>query len=242
MPAPSSVLVPLGAPPDAPSVALALFAGAGAGPGYFREWGNAAPPGWSIAVANLPGRGSRFSEPFATSMDALATELAEAVAALPSECVMLFGHCFGGMLAMEVTRRLPSPPALLATADCAPPVMEPFAYAAPPATEDDLRFARDMLSQIAAEQDGPVLEEMVEITASIARADMNLLIGCRRPTEPLACDIVSFYSEHFSAPESWADLTTGQAETIVLPGDHFTFCQKAQDDILSRLRWRQALA
>lgn len=242
MPASPTALVPLGTAAETPSVTLVLFAGAGAGPGYFREWGPAAPPGWTFVAANLPGRGGRFSEPLAASMDTLATELAGAVAALPTERVVLFGHSFGALLAMEVTRRLPKPPALLATAGCAAPETEPFAYSTLPTQEDDLRLARDLLSQLAAELDGPVLDEMVEITAPICRADMDLLIGCRRPTEPLVCDIVSYYAEHdFSAPESWADVTAGRAETVVLPGDHITFCQVARDDIVAGLQSRLAL-
>jgi pyochelin biosynthetic protein PchC len=242
MPASPSALVPIGRAPETPSVTLVLFAGAGAGPGYFREWAAAAPPGWALTAANLPGRGGRFREPFATSLDALATELAEAIAALPTERVVLFGHSFGALLAMEVTRRLPKPPALLATAGSAAPETAPFAYSTMPTHEDDLRLARGLLSHVAAELSGPVLEEMVEITAPICRADMDLLLGCRRPTEPLTCDIVSFYAEHdFSPPESWAEVTTGRAETVVLPGDHITFCQVARDDILTRLRSRLAL-
>ncbi|WBB78065.1 alpha/beta fold hydrolase [Micromonospora sp. WMMD882] len=242
MPASPSVLVPIGRAPESPSVTLVLFAGAGAGPGYFREWVAAAPPGWAFLAVNLPGRGGRFREPFATSLDALATELAEAVAALPTERVVLFGHSFGALLAMEVARRMPQPPALLATAGNAPPDVEPFAYSTKPTHEDDLRLARGLLGQLAAELSGPVLEEMVEITAPICRADMDLLVGCRRPAEPLPCDIVAFYAEHdFSPPESWADVTAGRADTVVLPGEHITFCQVARDDILAHLRSRLAL-
>ena len=227
-------LVPLGRPPENPSVTLVLFAGAGAG--HFREWGAAAPPDWAVTATNLPGRGGRFREPFATSLEDLAADLAEAIAEWSTDRVVLFGHSFGALLAMEVTRQLSKPPALLATAGSAAPEIEPFAYSTTPTHEDDLLLARSLLSHVAAELSGPVLEEMVEITAPICRADMDLLIGCHRPSEPLNCDIVSFYAEQdFSPPESWADITTGRAETVVLPGDHITFCQVARDDIISRL-------
>lgn len=230
------VLVPVAPGSDPVEVTLVFFPGAGAGPGYFHQWRTAVPADWALVAVNLPGRGSRFAEPFARDLVSVANEIAVALGQLHASQLVLLGHSFGAILALEVAIRLPEPPRLLATAGCPAPPAEPITYRREPTREDDLMLARLLLQQVAPELEESVFEEMVQITAPVCRADMELLRGYRRPDQQLNCDVISFYAEQdYSDAEVWQELTARRARTVVVPGDHLTFGQSSRDVIIGHL-------
>src|SRR5258708_550008 len=65
---------------------------AGGSASVFRPWFDLLPPGVDVWGVEYPGHGSRISEPLTDRIDALADQIADAVAAEPSVPYVLFGH------------------------------------------------------------------------------------------------------------------------------------------------------
>ena len=59
-----------------------------------------------VRVPELPGRGTRFGEAFATDLPTVAAEIAGALRAMPQKPLVLFGHSLGTLIAYEVARTL----------------------------------------------------------------------------------------------------------------------------------------
>jgi surfactin synthase thioesterase subunit len=98
-------------------------AGASALP--YRRWQRFMPAGVEVVPLELPGRGSRLDEPYATDFDALIDELCAAAAPAMTGRFALFGHSMGGLLAYGMARALhrrarPAPACLLVAASPAP--------------------------------------------------------------------------------------------------------------------------
>jgi surfactin synthase thioesterase subunit len=83
-----------------------LFPAAGAGPGSYRPWRDAALEGLDVVAVHTPGREERFREHPVTSMTLLADRVAEEIAAAADRPFALFGHSAGGRVAREVAKRL----------------------------------------------------------------------------------------------------------------------------------------
>jgi len=75
---PGSVLLHLRPVPEFPEATLILFPGAGAGPGYFRDWRTLVPGEWALAAVNLPGRAARLREPLPDNLHVVVTEITAA--------------------------------------------------------------------------------------------------------------------------------------------------------------------
>src|SRR5688572_2830339 len=79
---------------------------AGAGASAFRSW-QPAVPGWiEICAVELPGRETRFGQPFATEVAPLVDEVVTALGSLPPLPVAVHGHSLGALLAFETARAL----------------------------------------------------------------------------------------------------------------------------------------
>lgn len=108
--------------PDAARRLVCLsFCGGGTAP--FRGWATA--PDVELALVCYPGREGRFTEPFAPSWEALASDVLTALRGVEDRPYTLFGHSMGAWLAFDVAvrlaqarRRLPS--AVVASANDAP--------------------------------------------------------------------------------------------------------------------------
>jgi surfactin synthase thioesterase subunit len=80
---------------------------AGGSAGVFRRWERLAPPWLKIRSLELPGRGSRSSEPLPDlSLSDLAYDIASQIRSQVSSQSAVFGHSMGGLLAFEVTMQL----------------------------------------------------------------------------------------------------------------------------------------
>jgi surfactin synthase thioesterase subunit len=89
-----------------PGVRLICLAQAGAGAGAFSAWRPHVPQGVELAPVELPGRGTRESEPMPELLDDLIEDLYAGLADEFTMPYVLFGHSFGAVLAYELTRRI----------------------------------------------------------------------------------------------------------------------------------------
>lgn len=80
---------------------IILFPFAGGSASYFREW-PAKGSQFSFYCAELPGRGYRFTEPFANSISECAVAIADSILKWRRGPVYLAGHSMGSLIATEV--------------------------------------------------------------------------------------------------------------------------------------------
>ncbi len=80
---------------------IILFPFAGGSASYFRDWPGKEPQ-FSFYSAELPGRGYRFAEPFASSLTECAVAIADSILKWLNGPIYLAGHSMGSLIAAEV--------------------------------------------------------------------------------------------------------------------------------------------
>jgi len=93
----------------APRIRLVCLPHAGGAASAYRGWAPFVPRGVELLGVQYPGRADRYGDPVSPDLDALAADVATAVAALPGPLpVVLFGHSMGALVAYETARLLAS--------------------------------------------------------------------------------------------------------------------------------------
>lgn len=207
---------------------LYCFPHSGGSPGEYMRWSDTLP-GAEVWGVQLPGRGSRISEPPFTRMD----ELVDAVlGGLDlTRPYILFGHSLGSLVAFECAhalreRGLPGPRALLLSGTAAPHVLQP-----PPSLN-----GLDGPQLIAAVERiyGPVPVEVHEdaelrdMLLGALRADLEIVSGyVPRERPPLSVPITVFGGtgddESYEELAAWQECTTESSTVRMFPGGHFYF-------------------
>ena len=198
------------------------FPYAGAGVNMYRGWVGLFPPAIELAAVLYPGREDRYGEPFVTDMEAMASQIAEAMR--PEVPMAFFGHSMGATLAFEVALRLrrhfPTSVTRLfvsarrAPADCHP-TGRPFL--------DDA-----VLMRVMRRPGAPALDEAEwAVLGPPLRNDLLMTERYRhRPGPRLTCPITAITAQGdptgCTEPEArrWADYTIGSFDAHVMPGDH----------------------
>jgi medium-chain acyl-[acyl-carrier-protein] hydrolase len=219
---------------------LYCFPYAGGGASVYHAWGARLPEAIEVCAIQMPGHETRMREPMATSMEALVTSLAAALAPALDRPFAFFGHSLGGRVAFETARALrrlhaPSPVALIAGA-CTAPQLRP---SAPPLHAlPDEAFLDGIAARYGGIPDAVRREpELMALVLPVLRADCRLVetYVCE-PEPPLVGAIAAYGGEDdASAPPAdlaaWADQTTGRFRHATLPGDHF-FLVRSQEALL----------
>lgn len=204
-------------------VDVIAFPCAGGSPGMFAGWKDHLPVNWRLRAVCFPGRDGRFNEERATSMAALACEIAEDLRNVPSHGRRVYlGHSMGSFLAFEVASRLM--PDVVVTAAAAPPHLKHdcFGSASDEQNLAELRVLVRKASPIVATDDSYVLTELTELAAEALNADLALLDTFTPSTRPLSCDIHAYYGTEDDLPcEPWDRQTTGRSTASLVTGDHF---------------------
>ncbi|MEV6560962.1 alpha/beta fold hydrolase [Nocardia sp. NPDC051756] len=209
------------------SHSLYCFPFAGGSSAYYADWVHGFTGSVELVPVLLPGRGVRMSEPPATDLGLLADEIAEVIAAEPTE-VLLFGHSMGAILAFEVSRRLSGQVRpvrhLFVTGRPAPTIVRPLS---PVSDLPRPEFIQMLREYGAAEPAIFEHQDLLDVLMPMMRADFGMIERYRcRPGPPLSCPISAWCGD--SDPEvptatmrPWADQTAGEFRLSVLPGGHF---------------------
>ncbi|WP_340686939.1 alpha/beta fold hydrolase [Amycolatopsis coloradensis] len=209
---------------------LFCFPHGGGAAAEFVRWSRLLPD-VEISAVELPGRGSRLSEPVLTRMDEL---VAEVVGIMPAGApYAMFGHSFGALVAYEVTRELRRagrglPNHLIVSGFPAPsiPRTEPSIHHLP---EDDL------LNEVGRRHGGLSSEVLADPerktrVARYLRADYQILETYEwRADTPLPVPLTVFGGSEDAigadALRAWQRHVTGEIGVRCFPGDHFYFRQ-----------------
>jgi surfactin synthase thioesterase subunit len=186
-------------------------------------------PAADVWTAELPGRGTRFGEPPARDLDALATELAAEVAELGAGRAVLFGHSMGATIAfaaaLELTALGAAPSAVILSGQPAPRAdarAQLHTLADAELTAAIRRLGGTSANVLAA-------EELWGLMLEVIRADLALVEPYRfAPDAVLDCPLTAYASAgdedaHAAAVAGWAQWTTGPFETREFDGGHFHF-------------------
>ncbi len=93
-------------PRPAAKIILICFPFAGGSSNSFRSWTGILPPVVELWVTELPGHGSRLSEPLAENIGELTAPLSRAIAEKVDKPFAIFGHSMGALLGFEVALHL----------------------------------------------------------------------------------------------------------------------------------------
>lgn len=221
---------------------LFCFSYAGGSAAVFRNWAESLPSKVEVCPVQLPGRGSRVSEPLSTSLLALVSEIAKGIEPFLDKPCAFYGHSMGALVAFELARLLRSRDSAnvlhLLVSGCSAPqtisVIEPT-YNLP--DEQFIEHLRELNGTPGELLENP---ELMQIMLPIIRADfMALETYVYEAETALACPITAIggledATVSFDEIKAWSEQTTASFSARMLPGDHF-FIHSAKTLLLQML-------
>jgi len=208
----------------------------------FHGWPAHLPDRVELWAIELPGRGSRLSEPAFTNMQPLADAAAAAIAPYLDTPFVLFGHSMGATISFELARRLRdkyhlAPERLIVSGRRAPHILDndkPTYNLPEPALIDKLRRMNGTPPEILEDA------EIMRFLLPILRADFSVCQTYRyRSAEPLSMPISAYggTEDDGETPdllEEWGLQTEAEFSLRLFPGNHF-FLHSAQRQFLRTL-------
>ncbi|XP_068942334.1 S-acyl fatty acid synthase thioesterase, medium chain [Petaurus breviceps papuanus] len=210
---------------------LICFPWAGGGSAHFAKWGKSFHHSIEVSSIRLPGRESRYKEPFATIVDHVVLEISNALLPILQDIPFaFFGHSMGSYLAFLTALHLKENYKLQ-------PVHFFMSSAFPPHQLN--HWGSLQVSSVSEEQlfhcmthaggtPKEVFEnkELLEMFLPVFKADIQMMQTASFNTSPeplLSCDITCFYGTEDTVKiiEGWKDITSGSFESHQLPGNHF---------------------
>lgn len=211
-------------PTARPRLRLVCLPYAGGGASAFWPWRDRLDEGVELWCALLPGRERRFTEPAVADLEALAGDLAREIALRVAPPVALFGHSMGGLLALEVARRLDPAPTRLFVSASKPPHLS---FGDAPHLLDTPGLT-DWLTRLGGAPAGLLDDpELLALTLPTLRADLAACsgyLGRHRPPVDVPVTAFAGDADPLAAVEEvaqWRAHTTGEFELVVAPGGHF---------------------
>ncbi|MET7419837.1 alpha/beta fold hydrolase [Dactylosporangium sp. NPDC005555] len=236
--------VPLRGGGPRPALRVFCLPHAGGAASAFRQWTAGVPDGVEVCAVQLPGRETRFGEPFADGIAELAGPLGRALLPLLDVPFALVGNSMGALVAYEVARQLEQrfllTPVRLVAAAAHPP-------GAAPSRPDLAGLDDDAFVAMLQGRYGGIPQEILDqpqyLSAylPVLRADLAM-IDAYRPSArtPLRCPVTALVGEDdhsltLAQADGWRASTGAAFDSQALPGGHFgLFTQR--DLVLDRLR------
>lgn len=209
----------------------------------FRQWEDYLPSSVELAAIQLPGRESRFNEPYERQIVSLSGNLINLISGYLDKPYVVFGHSLGAIVGYEWIR------ALKASRLPQPELFIPSGMPAPKYVEDEVPIGNlpenefvETLSKNYGETLANLLKQQKirDVFIPQLRADFQLLENYRfKSGEVFDCPIFSLagIDEKNISEEKmldWSRCTTAQLITKRFPGGHF-FIHSAQEEVLQTI-------
>ena len=200
----------------------------------------------NIILYELPGRGVRFTDPYASEMQEVVNEIVDIICNLPqNEDYVLFGHSMGGAIIFQSAqtikiKKLRDPTHLFISGRNAPNHVNESKGIY---NLDDESFIIE-LKKYAGKIDHILAnEELKNIYLSVLRADFRLIDTFKYdPNIILDCDITVLHGQFDETmqgkPHEWKYYTNGNCTSISFKGNHFflvDYLPQIMDYILLKL-------
>ncbi|MFJ4851718.1 MULTISPECIES: thioesterase II family protein [unclassified Streptomyces] len=213
-----------------PVARLLCLPHAGGTAGVFHGWPRSLAPTIEMLAVRYPGRQERLDDPFPTSLEDLAEDIAEQLLQYLDLPVAVFGHSMGSAVAYEVARRIEEwkPNALVRLFVSGRPAPAGGPLGTGHLADDEA------LAAWAAELGGPTAEvyadpELRDLLLPSLRSDLGLL-DTYRPSRlvPLRAPVSAFGGDMDPGCTptelcTWNQVTESDFEILRFPGDHFYF-------------------
>jgi medium-chain acyl-[acyl-carrier-protein] hydrolase len=209
-------------------VRLFCFPYAGGGGSIFRSWQRSLSDAVEVCPVELPGRGSRITEPPFTNMAQLVRVATQALSSHLDQPFAFFGHSMGALIAFELARHLrreynSQPVHFFGSGRCSPQTSRESLNPDLPQSE-----LLEMLRRYNGTRE-EVLEdpELIELMLPVFRADLALCKSYVYTSErPFNFPITAFggledYGVSRECIEGWREHTIGPFVVRMVPGDHF---------------------
>jgi surfactin synthase thioesterase subunit/NAD(P)-dependent dehydrogenase (short-subunit alcohol dehydrogenase family) len=228
--------------PDAPC-RLLCFHSMGVGASLFTKFLLEPPEGYDILAVQTPGRENRAAEAVVESIPELADQVLPQVLPLLDRPFVIWGHSYGGILALEVIRRLRErhqrePAHFLLTATMAPHLIHRWQKRESILKAMIADNSPEYLISLSRYVDDP---DFIRAILPLMRRDFPLLKNYRfQPFSPLSCPITAFAARRDDAvyPDEiseWSLHTQGGFHLIEVDGDHW-FLNRNRAHIISILQ------
>ena len=227
---------------DAP-LRLICFHSMGVGASLFTNFLLNPPAGFDIVAVQTPGRENRLSEPVLESVDQLVDQLVPHLLPLFDRPVVIWGHSYGGIVAVEVIRRLreryqKEPVHFLVTGTVAPHLIHLWQKREVMLKTMVADNSAEYLISLSRYVDDP---EFLKSILPLMRRDYPLLMNYRfQPSAPLDCPITAFAARqddmvYTDEIREWSQQTVGGFELIEVDGDHW-FLNRNRDLITATIQ------
>jgi surfactin synthase thioesterase subunit len=224
-------------------VRLFCFSHAGGDAALYARWRDVLAPEIEVCPVILPGRGVRWREAPYRRMNDLANPLFDALLPAVDRPFGFFGHSMGAVIAYEMARRFAAvsaePPRCLIVSGRQQPFLPSRLPSVYGLSADQLLARMSLLNGTPM-----VLLQNQELAAAYLpglRADLELNESyCPTPDPMLDIQMAAFLGDHDPIVKpadmlGWRELTTGQFDVMVFPGDHF-YLAGARPDVLGAVR------
>lgn len=213
-----------------------IFPHAGGSPASFLPWQELLAPAIELAAIHLPGRGARFHEPNAQSIQEIVAPLAQELARQPLLPFAFFGHSLGALVAFELTRYLHANgaqlPLHLFVSGChAPRYRNPSRQLH---RMDDHTLLEELRTYNGTPAELLQSRELMEIVLPIIRADFGLAERFAYQPAPkldVPMSILAGRGDDYETPEQsegWQEETDGPCALHWFDGDHFFIHSECQ--------------
>jgi surfactin synthase thioesterase subunit len=218
-----------------PSFRLIGFHHAGGSAAAYYPMARELPDDWDLRLLDLPGRGKRHAETPSADMTRVVAGAVEDVAPWLDAPILLFGHSYGAIVAVEVARELESlgrGPLWVGVSGRIPPSLHQYSRRHLAELDDDW-LLQEMVELGGTPDRIGELPDLRERFLQTVRADLRAVDSYQpEPNrKPLSCPLTVFGGIYDSwAPTSWLGSwhyeTTGVFRQRLFPGGHFYFMGK----------------
>ncbi|NWY51976.1 SAST synthase, partial [Chionis minor] len=225
---------------------LICFPWAGGGTSRFAQWGKFFSSSVEVFTVRLPGRESRFEEPFAKDMATVVNEITSVLLKdFQEKPFAFFGHSFGSYVSFAVALHLKEKyglePLHLFLSGAHAPQSEAF-LPLKTVCISDVKDA-ELWNCLESLRGTPVLlhsEDMRKHLLHTVREDLRVLqtLSFEKPegNVPFTCDLTCFNGSEDKSNdlEAWCDLTTGDTSFYELPGGHLYLLEPSNEIFLTK--------
>ncbi|NWX21890.1 SAST synthase, partial [Aegotheles bennettii] len=226
---------------------LICFPWAGGGTSQLAQWGKLFNSAIEVSSIRLPGRESRFKEPFAKDMTSIVNEITSALLKeLQEKPFAFFGHSFGSYISFAVALHLKEKyglePIHLFVSGAHAPNSEAFlpiksAPICDSKDEDILRYI-EVLEGTPSEllQNEDIKKHLILTFREDIRVLQTFSFEKAEKNIPLSCDITCFDGSEDKPHdlEAWHDLTSGDTSFYKFPGGHFYLLEPSNEIFLTK--------
>ncbi|MEU2608437.1 alpha/beta fold hydrolase [Streptomyces albus] len=232
-----------GPPPRTGPLRLYCVPYAGCSARIYDTWQTRLPDTVEVVPLELPGRGSRCTQPPVSVLPDLLEDLSAAMDTASETEYAVFGHSFGAVIAYELVRHasargLPAARFLAVSGSRAPHLSVPgerVGDMSDEALRRKLRALRGTPEELLEN------EELMAMYLPVIRADYAILDDYRA-AEPgrVDCHILALYGDADSDADKdsvlpWSSYTRGRFTIEPIAGDHF-FLHAAETEVVGALR------